>query len=44
MEERRKEELHEEGLNHVGSEIESRMKAKDYFMHIKTCTQTHMCT
>lgn len=30
MEERRKEELHKEGLNHVGGEIGRRMKAKDY--------------
>lgn len=44
MEEKRKEEMHKEGLNHVGGEIVSGMKAKDYFMQINTRTHLHTHT
>lgn len=42
MEERRKEELHEEGVNYVEGEIGSRINLKDYCMQINT--EAHPCT
>lgn len=39
-----KEELHKEGLNHVGGEIGRRMKAKDYCTQINRRTYKHMHT
>ena len=44
MQEGRKGELHEEGLNHVGGEIGSRTKAKDYCMQIDTRIHLHTYT
>lgn len=52
MQKGRKGELHKEGLNHMGGEIGSRTKAKDYRMqidtrkhlhtHTKACQHTHV--